>query len=76
MVCYYRHSCLDLPVALFDFHMGGCALCLYHVCQENYVAMHDINLDRAEQNIFCNCVDELLMGGKAEKLKKVVHSTV
>ena len=76
MVCYYRYSCLDLPVVLVDFQMEGCALRLYHVCQGGYVAMHEIDLYGAEQNIFCDCVDELWMGGKAEKLKKVVHSTV
>ena len=40
------------------------------------MAMYDINIDRAEQNIFRNCVDELWMGGKPQKLKKVQHSTV
>ena len=38
--------------------------------------MHEINLDRAERKIFHNCVDELWMGGKPNKLKKVQHSTV
>ena len=40
------------------------------------MAMYDTNIDRAEQNIFRNCVDELWMGGKPQKLKKVQHSTV
>ena len=40
------------------------------------MAMHVIDLDGAEQNIFRNCVDELRMGGKPDKLKKVGHSTV
>ena len=38
--------------------------------------MHVIDIDRAEQNIFHDCVDELWMGGKPEKLKMVQHSTV
>ena len=38
--------------------------------------MHEIELDGAERNICCNCVDELQMGGKPDKLKKVEHSTV
>ena len=40
------------------------------------MAMNEIYLERAERNICHNCVDELWMGGKAEKLKKVQHSTV
>ena len=40
------------------------------------MAMHAIDIDGAEQNIFHNCVDELWMGGKPNKLKKVQHSTV
>ena len=40
------------------------------------MAMHDINIDGAEQKIFFYCVDELLMGGKPEKLKKLGHSNV
>ena len=38
--------------------------------------MHDINLDRVERNICLNCVDELWMGGKPDKLKKAGHRTV
>ena len=38
--------------------------------------MHDIDIDGAEQKICCNCVDELWMGGKPEKLKKLQHSNV
>ena len=38
--------------------------------------MHAIDLDGVEQNICHNFVDELWMGGKPDKLKKVVHSTV
>ena len=40
------------------------------------MAMHAINLDGAERKICHNCVDELWMGGKPKKLKKVQHSTV
>ena len=38
--------------------------------------MHEIDLDRAERKIFRNCVGEICMGDKTEKLKKVQHSTV
>ena len=31
MVCSYRSSCLDLPVALVYFKMKGCELRLHHV---------------------------------------------
>ena len=76
MVCSYIYYCIDLPVALVDCHMEGCASRLHHICQGEYVAMHEIDLDGAERNIFCNCVDDLWMGGKPEKLNKVRHSTV
>ena len=76
MVCFYRYFCLDLHVALVDCNMKGRELRLHHVCQGKYVAMHEIDLDGAERKIFHNCVDELWMGGKSEKLKKVQHSTM
>ena len=40
------------------------------------MAMHEIDLDGAERDIFRNCVDKLLMGGKPDKLNKVGHRTV
>ena len=40
------------------------------------MAMHEINLDRAERNICLNFVDELWMGGKPNKLKKLGHITI
>ena len=76
MVCSYSSSCIDLPVALVDCQMKGCELRLYHVCQGEYVAMHMINLDGAERKICHNCVDDIWMGGKPKKLKKVQHKTV
>ena len=76
MVCSYRSSCLDLPVALVDCQMKGCESRLYHVYQGGYVAIREINLDGAELKICRDCVDELWMGGKPEKLNKVQHSTV
>ena len=76
MVCFYRSSCLDLPVAIFDYQVEGCVLYLHHVYKGEYVAMHEIDIDRSERNICCNCVDELFMGGNPEKLKKVGHITV
>ena len=48
MVCYYGSSCIDLPMALVDCHMEGCASRLHHVCQGGYVDMHEIDLDGAE----------------------------
>ena len=76
IVCSYRSSCLDLPVALVDCQMKGCEWQLYHVYQGRYVAMHVINLEEADCKICHNCVDELCMGGKPKKWKKVQHSTV
>ena len=38
--------------------------------------MHEIKLDGAERKICRECVDDLRMGGKPEKLKMVQHSTV
>ena len=76
MVCSYRSYCLDLPVLLVNFQMKVCELRLYHVCQGGYVIMHVVYLDGAEPKICYNCVDEIWMGGKIKKLKKVQHSTV
>ena len=76
IVYSYCSSCLNLPVALVDCQMEGCASRLHHFYQGKYVAMHDIDLDGTERKIFRNCVDELRVGGKPEKLKKVGHSTV
>ena len=63
-------------MALVDFQVEGCSLRLYQVCQGGYVAIYDIDLDGAEQNICFNWVAEFQMGGKPEKLKKLGHSTV
>ena len=38
--------------------------------------MHKIDIDVAERNIFCNCVDKIWMGGNPEKSKKARHSNV
>ena len=40
------------------------------------MAIHDINIDGAERKICHYFVDELWMGGKPKKLKKLQHSTV
>ena len=40
------------------------------------MAMNAINIDGAKRTICHNCVDEICMGGKPKKLKKVQHSTV
>ena len=76
MVYYCRSSCLNLPVAIVDFKVEGCASRLHHVFQGEYVGMHDIDLDRVEYNISRDCVDELRMEGKPDKLNKGGHSTV
>ena len=62
-------------MALVDCKMKGCQLLLHHICQGEYVDMNEIDIDEAELNIYRNCVDELWMGGKPDKLKKVQHST-
>ena len=38
--------------------------------------MHDIDIDGAKRKICRDCVDELPMGGKPEKLKNLGHGTV
>ena len=76
IVCSYCSSCLDLTVAHVDFHMKGRELHSHHVCQGEYVAMHEIKLDGAERKICRDCVYNLWMGGKPEKLKMVQHRTV
>ena len=76
MLCSYRSSYLDLSVALVGFQMKGCELRLRHICQREYVAMYEIDLDRMVLKICCNCVDKIWMGGKSEKWNKVKHSTV
>ena len=63
-------------MALVDCHMKGCKLRLHHVCQGLYVDIHDINLNGAELNICRDCVDDIWMGGKPDKLKNVQDSTV
>ena len=63
-------------MALVDFQVEGCASRLHHVWQGGYLVMHEIDLDRAERKIFCDCVDEIQMGGKPEKLENMGHSTV
>ena len=40
------------------------------------MAMHEIDLDGAELKICRDCVDELWMGGKPDKLKNLGHSTL
>ena len=76
MACSYRYSCLGFPVALVDCQMKGCESRLHPVCQGGYVAMHDIELDGSERKICRECIDDLSMGGKFEKLKMMQDSTV
>ena len=49
---------------------------MHHVCQGEYVILNDIDFDKAEQNICCNCVDDLWGQGKSEKLNKMGDSTL
>ena len=76
MACSYRSSCLGFPVALVDCQMKGCESRLHHVCQGEYVAMHEIELDGSERKICRECIDDLRMGGKFEKSKMMQDSTV
>ena len=71
MLCSYRSSCLESPVALVDFQVEGCLLHLQHVCKGGYVILNDIYFDRAEQNICRDYFDDIGVRGKSEKLKKV-----
>ena len=45
MVCSYRSSYLDLPVALVDCQMKGYESRLQHTYQGEYVSMHEIDLE-------------------------------
>ena len=63
-------------MALVDCQMKGLELLLHHICQGEYVDMHEIDIDETELNICRDCVDELWMGGKPEKPKNVKHSNV
>ena len=76
MACSYRSSCLGLPVAFVDCQMKGCESRLRHVCEGEYVAMHEIEFDRSERKICHECIDDLSMGGKFEKSKMMQDSTV
>ena len=59
MVYSYRYSYLDLPVALVDCQVEGCASRLRHIFQGEYVAMHEIELDGEKLNICRDCVDKI-----------------
>ena len=76
MLCYYRSSCIDSPVALVDCKAEGFPLYLHQVFQGEYVILNYIDFDRAEQKICRDCVDEIRGQGKSETLKKVGDSTV
>ena len=76
MACSCRSSCLGLPVDLFDCQIKGCGSGLHHVCQGGYVDMHESELDGSERNICRECIDDLRMGRKFEKLKMMQDSTV
>ena len=76
MVGTYRSSCLGLPVTLVDCQMKGCESRLHHVCQGEYVDMHEIKLDGSERKICRECIDDLRMGGNFEKSKMMQVSTV
>ena len=76
MVCSYRSSCLDLPVALFDCRAEGCPSRLHHVYQGGYVPMNEINLDGGDTKICRDCVDKIQGQGKSDALKNLGYSTV
>ena len=69
-MCSYRDYCLDLIVLLNDCQVEGCASHLQQMCQEEYVAMHDIDLDGEEWKICSDCIDRICMRGDPEKVKK------
>ena len=75
-MCYYRSSCLDLPLVLVDCKVEGLPLRLYHVWKEEYVLLNDIYFEGMEWNIFRDCVDKIGSGGKSDKFKKVGYRTV
>ena len=70
MVCSYRSSCIDLPVALVDCQMKGCESRLNNVYQGEYMGMHEIDLDGEEWKICSDCIDRICMRGDPEKVKK------
>ena len=63
-------------MALVDCQLKGCESRLHHVCQGEYVAMHEIKLDGSERRICRECIDDLRMGGKFEKSKMMQDNTV
>ena len=63
-------------MALVGCQMKGCESRLHHVCQGEYVAMHEIELDGSERKICRECIDDLRMEGKFEKSKMMQDSTV
>ena len=73
--CQFFFSRLTLWRFLFSGGWDAHRACTTSMRGE-YVAMHDIDIDGAEENICRNFVDKLRMGGKPEKLKKVGHRTV
>ena len=76
MVCSYRSSCLDLPVALVGFQLEVFPSCLHHIWQGRYVAMNEIDIDGGEWKICRDCFDKIRYRGKSETLKNVGDSTV
>ena len=56
--------------------MDRCTSRLHHVCQGEYLAMHEIDIDGADQNICHDCVDKLCMGCKPDKLNNMGYSTL
>ena len=59
MVCSYCSYFLKLSVELVYCQEKGCTLRLHHVCQVDYMAMHEIDLEEVERNIYHICVDKL-----------------
>ena len=76
MVCFYHFSFLDLPVRLLIVRWSISLRACKTFVGGGYVLLNDTDHDRAEQNICCNCVDELQGRGKSDTLKKVGDSTV
>ena len=63
-------------MALVDCQAEVCESRLNHICHREYVAIHGIEIDRAEQKICSDCVDKIWIGGKPEKFNKMGQSTM
>ena len=66
MVCSYRPSLIDLPIAIIDFQVGVCPYCLHHLFRGECVILNYIFFDGEGRKIFYDCVDKI--GGGASQI--------